>query len=94
MRRLRAGDSKQYRIEAAKAFAEALEPLVRGSLAASKVDFEFSPSGWVANCFLFRLDGFSNFTLRVFLHVGDNGGESYVVELQGLRGSQAVFRAA
>lgn len=36
--------------------------------------------------------GYVYFVLRMFTHIGDNGGETYLVEMQRLRGCHIIFR--
>ena len=80
-----------------------IQRLVCSSLREARIDHEYSPSLHIANCYVYCCSGFSNFLIRSFstqptFHEGhqkeegdSNNSESFVIEFQNVRGSNAVF---
>jgi hypothetical protein len=72
---------------------EALESHIRGSLASSGVDYEYSPAKYKARCYQYKAGAALYFVLKAFTHVSPAGGESYLIELQRQCGCPSLFRS-
>jgi hypothetical protein len=80
-----------------------LERLVCCSLRETNIDHEYNPTLHVANCYVYCCSGFSNFLVRSYsskpqtcedrqqpANTNENS-ESFIIEFQNVRGSNAVF---
>jgi len=83
-----------------------LERLVCCSLRETNIDHEYNPTLHVANCYVYCCSGFSNFLVRSYsskpqtcedrqqpanTNDTNDNSESFIIEFQNVRGSNAVF---